>query len=268
MQNNKIGFFEQFKISVFRPGEYFKLSNIKTGRLTAFIFLLVFVSSFFSIAIPLFTTFFGPNNPIDMVYENAHDFQIQDGEFYISSPYEHTDDTSNTYILLDSNIESFNTSDIDTSYNDVIMVSRTNAVMYSNNDVNKIEFDSINFIDFNKEDLIKLKSLYIIFILLIFFIAYLFQVGWYYLSSLLYSIYGNVFSNFRKTELSFSSIFRVSAYSKVTIKILYTIFALINLNPPSNLKNIVAILITCFYITTAIISYKPLDELEDTLSGL
>ena len=265
MENSKISFLKQIILAITKPKEYKKLSKVKGGRLVGFVFLLVLITTILSPGITFVKTVIGSEDVISSLYNNAPDFSLQEGEFYIEEPYEFKDIDSNSYILLDSDVAFFERKDIDPSFDTIILISKTNIIIYTDSEIKEYTLDVFDFMDINKESLLSLKPIFTVILGFGFVIVYFALVSWYFFSSLLYSIIGVFVSNVTKSNLSFGTIFKMAVYSKVTIKILYAILNLANISISNNLSNLIAIAVTSIYLVMGILSYKSTDEvLDDT----
>jgi hypothetical protein len=260
MQQQKLNFFEQIYTAVIKPKQYYRLTKISGGRLTGFVFLFTFIISLFTI-IPMFYNVMGPNGFTQYVREDFPEFEMSNGELYVAQSYEHDD--GHTYVLVDTNVDWFDLSDVDESYDQVILVSRTNIISYQSGRTQVFDFSDLQGLNFDN-DVINaiIPFLYVILIVAAVFI-YLFMVAGYYFTSLLYSLLGLVINSANHINLKYAALFKTAIYSKVTISILYALIDLTPLELPGLVRYGVAILATCAYVVFGTLSHASEEAYEE-----
>jgi len=255
MEQTKMNLFKELFYSVAKPKQYYKLSKVSGGRLTGFVFLFLAIVTIFTSAIPFSNTLFGSDGIFNMLEEKIPEFEMKDGVFHVSERYENAD--ANNYVLVDTNIDKFFYDDIDQSYDEVFLVSKSNCFSYQENGkLQEINFSNFKEFDFNKDTIQDMKPFIIFIFVLVLLLIYLFGVGAYFFTALLYALIGLIVNSSTKAHLSFGTIFKIAIFSKVTIKILYALIGFLPLTIPSLAKNIVAIIVTCIYIVFGILSHN------------
>lgn len=263
MKPIKMNFFEQIFYAVAKPKQYYKLSKVSGGRLTGFVFLLMLIVTIISTVFPIINVFVGSDGIFNQIDNELPYFEMKNGNLFVEERYENSD--NDTYILVDTNVDSFNYEDIDKSYNQVVLISKTNYFQYSSGRTQELAFRDFKEFDFNKDIIQVFKPfIYIILVLVVIFI-YLFVVGGYFFTSLLYSLVGLFVSSVNKIRLPFGMIFKVAVYSKVTIKLLYTLIGIFDQSMPSGVKNIIAIIVTCTYVVFGILSHKSDEAISENM---
>ena len=261
MQNSKMNFFEQLYYSVIKPKQYYRLTKVSGGRLTGFVFLFLFIISLFSI-IPMLNSTIGPNGFLRTFQEELPDFELSNGELFISERFESND--PDVYVLIDSNVDRFEYEDIDKGYSQVVLVSRTNCLNYqSYGKLQEIKFADFGDFHFNNEVLAALIPFIYPIIFLIAILIYVFTVAFYYITALIYSLVGLFVSSISHANLTYATIFKTAIYSKVTISILYALIDVTSLNLPGNLRTSIAILVTGAYVVFGILSHTSDDAYEE-----
>lgn len=258
MEPTKLNFFQQIYYAVTKPKQYFKLSKLSGGRTTSFVFLFVLILMIFSTVLPVVDVFTGSDGIFRIFEEELPYFEMSDGELYVEERYEFKD--SQSYLLIDTNIERFDLGDLDYingNYVDIILISKTNFIQHQSlGRTQEWNFSNLNGFNFNNSIIQVFKPYIYLILVLGMMIAYVFLVGFYYLTALLYSLVGLLVSSVSNANLPFGRIFKVAIYSKVTIQLLYTVIGLFNFTAPTYLKNIISISVTCIYVVFGILSHN------------
>ena len=253
MLNNKMNFFEQLFYALIKPKQYYRLTKISGGRLTSFVFLFLLIISLFNI-VPMFYNIVGPNGFYQTMQEDLPSFELRNGELFVAERYEYN--SGDQYILIDTNIDQFDYEQVNKEYNQVMLISRTNMINYrSYGRMQGIDFEDLGGFHFNNAILISLLPFLYLILIFTAVCIYLFLVGSYYLTALLYSLLGLFVSSVSYANLTYATIFKTAIYSKVTIRILYSLIDLTSLSLTGYLRNIIAILVTCVYVVFGILSH-------------
>jgi len=256
MEKIKLNFFQQIKNAILKPTEYYRLSKLSGGRTTGFVFLFVFIITLFTI-VPMTYDVVGPNGVAKYVNESLPEFKMEDGQLNVAEKF--VEDDGNNYILVDTSVEKFTTDDVKDTYKQVILVSKTNLIMFQNSSTREFSFSDLNGLSFDNS----IVKAFIPFIYIIFFVAmiflYLFGVAWYYITVLLYSLVGLIVSSVSNLRIPYKRIFKVAIYSKVTASFITVIINLIGdntaLKPSGLLSLFIAIIVTCTYVVYGTLSH-------------
>lgn len=261
MQLIKMNFFQQIYYAVIKPKQYYRLTKVSGGRLTGFVFLFTLIISLFTI-IPMFNALIGPNGFTQYLRDDFPDFEMNNGELYVSGVYEYEDD--DTYIYINTEYNEFSFDDIDRSYNQVMLISRSNMIHYqSYGRLQETDFSDLRGISFDNETIeALLPFLYVILVVIAIFI-YLFTVGGYYLSALLYSLVGLVTSSSSQAGLTYFTLFKTAVYSKVTSSILFALVGITPLHLPGYARLGISVLITCAYVVFGTLSHNSDDAYQE-----
>lgn len=251
-QQHKFNFFEQIAYAVTKPMQYYRLTKVSGARLTGFVFLFTLITSLFTI-IPMFYSMVGPNGLSHYLRNDLPEFDLSNGELYVSSAYE--EDTNGTYIHIDTDVNSFSTADVDNSYSEVILISRTNLVMKSGGRIQEVNFSELGGMHIDNS----IVNAIIPFLYLIMFFAaiivYICIAGYYFFSALLYSLIGLIVSSVRNANLTYATIFKTAVYSKVTISIVYALLSITPLTIPGLAKIAISLVVTGIYVVYGILSH-------------
>lgn len=259
-QQHKLNFFEQIAYAVGRPMQYYRLTKVSGARLTVFVFLFILITSLISNA-HMFYNIFGPNGVTSIVRKALPEFELSNGELYVSERYEET--VGDTYVLIDTNVASFSESDIDKSYTQVLLVSRSNILFYQLGTIQETKFSDLYGFHFDNNTLETLKPFFVLIMIVVAVFIYLFDVGWYFLTALLYSLIGMIVNSVKNANLTYSTVFKTAIYSKVTICILFTLTDLLPISIPLLVKTGVGLIATSLYVIYGIISHTTMEAYEE-----
>jgi hypothetical protein len=256
MNDNKLGFFAQIYYAVSRPNKYYRLTRVSGGRLTGFVFLFIFIISLFTI-IPVSFDLAGPNGLTQILKNNLPEFTLSDGELYVADRYEETEE--GTYILVDTSIDQFSYDDLDQlrdRYDQVILVSRTNVfISQSYGKIQELDFANLIGVTIDNSIINVIIPFIYLILIIVAVIIYLFMVGGYFFSSLLYSLLGLIVSSISHADLSYARIFKTAVYGKVASAILFAMLRITPISMPGLLRNGISILLTCAFVVYGIISH-------------
>ncbi len=261
MLKSKMNFFHQLFYAVIKPKQYYRLTKVSGGRSTGFVFLFLFLLSLLSI-VPMINSTMGPTGFFRTFQEDLPDFELSNGELYVSERFEANEDT--VYVLIDTTVDRFEYEDIDKDYDQVVLISRTNLFNYqSYGKLQEIEFEDLRGFHLDNKSLASLIPFLYPIIILIAILIYVFLLGSYYLSALLYSLLGLFVSSVSNARLTYATIFKTAIYSKVTIRILYSLFDLTSFTMPGYLRFLLAIGVTSLYVVFGILSHTSNDAYEE-----
>jgi Protein of unknown function (DUF1189). len=253
MQKTKLSFFEQIRYAITKPMQYYRLTRTSGGRLTGFVFLFVLFTSLFTI-LPMFYAAIGPNGFMQYLREDLPAFDMTNGELSVDGRYEQ--DNGNTYVLVDTSVQEYTSTDIREYYDQVILVSKTNIVEYQFGRIQTINFSDLRGFHFDNGIITALMPfLYFILVFVAIFI-YAFFAGAYFFTALLYSVIGMIVAAIAHAEMKFALLFKTAIYGKVTASILVAIVSIIPLPIPGFIIKGIAIIITCTYVVYGTLSHN------------
>ncbi len=265
MEKVKMNFFQQIKTAVIKPTEYYRLSKVSSGRLTGFVFLFVFIISLFTI-IPFSYGAFGSGGISKVLQENIPDFKMSHGELTVAERYENDDGL--TYILIDTSVNEFTLEEVDHSYNQVMLISKTNMISYNNSKTQEFRFSDLGNLSFDKSIVDTFIPLLHVILIIVIIFMYLFMIAGFYLTALLYSIVGLIVSSVSHLTLPYARIFKVAIYSKVTASIVTVLIHLIanlgNISLMSYITTLISIVITCTYVVYGTLSHHSEETPDST----
>lgn len=268
MEKTKLNFFQQIQTAIFKPTQYFKLSKVSGGRSTGFVFLFAFLISLFSI-IPATIEYTQSSELTNLLNNNIPNFKLENGELSVANRYEV--DENNVYVLVDTSKNSFSTDDVDHSYYQVILVSKTNLVMYQGSSTREIRFSELNGLSFDNSILKAIVPLINIIFFVTMIFVYLYHVALFYILTLLYSVLSLIVSAISNLNLRYSKMFKIALYGNVTSAIVTAIIKLVkattSLNIPGLVVLLIGIIITCTYVVYGTLSHHNEETQEPTSSN-
>lgn len=144
MKKEKLNFFKQLWIALFRPDQYGRLVTLGTGKMIGFVCLFSLLYTIVWMGSLMLTLDF--DGIKEIIMKEIPDFYLENGELHLEKPYNVA--TKDNLICADSDIEKFELSDLEYlmdsgSYDGIMLVSRTNLLFYNNN-----QYRHLNFADF------------------------------------------------------------------------------------------------------------------------
>ncbi len=260
MNKSKLNFLQQIKYAITKPMKYFQLTKASGYRVTGFVFLFVLITSLFTI-IPKSFSLVGPNGYINTIINDIPAFELSNGQLNMEKPYKYENDI--LYISVDTNVDSFSSKDMDATNFYTILISKSNIVYDFPGQTFNIKFSDIEKFHFNNGDLKNLKPLLYIVIILAGILRYLFNVGIYFLTALLFSLVGIVISVMEHSNLKYSIIFKTAIYAKVTTNIIGALLSILPIYIPVLFTMGLFILINCAYVVYGTLSHNSEEARED-----
>lgn len=253
MVKTKFSFFEQIRYAITKPLQYFRLTKVSGGRMTGFVFIFTLILSLFTL-IPMIYSIVGPNGLTQFLREDLPSFEMSNGELTVSDRIEKEE--AGSYVLVDTSVNQYSTSDLTDLYNQEVLISKTNMIVNQFGRVQVYNFSNLRGIHFDNTIIGKLMPfLYLIF-LFVAVIMYIFMVAAYFFSALLYSLVGLIVAGIIHINLSYGALFKTAIYGKVTAGIISAIIGIIPVNLPGLLSMGLSILITCTYVVYGTMSHN------------
>lgn len=260
MNKTKFNFLQQIIYAVTKPTKYYQITKTSGGRLTGFIFLFVFITSLFTI-VPLLYYSVGPNGFTEYLNQDMPEFELSNGELNVAERFEKEDGRS--YVLIDTDVNSFDSDAVDEIYYSVILLSKTNMVTYQNGRTQILKFSDFGDLHVDNSIMNVLNPLVYLVVFIVVIITYLAMVGFYFITALLYSLVGLIVSGATHATIKYSKIFKTAIYGKVTASILVALLSLIPLDISDIITTGLSILITCAYVVYGTLSHNSDEARED-----
>ena len=265
MNKSKLNFLQQINYAITKPMKYFQLTKASGFRVTGFVFLFVLITSLFTI-IPLLYELIGPNGFINYLHKDMPAFELSNGQLYVEKPYKQEDKFD--YVYVDTTVESFSSSDVESNYYNTILISKTNIVISQNGNTQEFRFSDFGNLHFDNRIMDIITPLIYLIIIMSVIIGYLFLVGLYFLTALLYSLVAMIVSAIEHTNLKYSTLFKTAIFAKVTTSLLNALLSLIPVNIPTLYTRGLFILITCAYVVYGTLSHNSEEAREDASMNL
>ncbi len=254
-ENEKIGFFEQFYISIVKRKDYTKLSKLKGGRHFIYLLGITFLLVLIVYVIPLagllariggFSNFFLTRLPA---------FKIVDGEFSIETPMDFT--VNSLHIVADSSVDTYST--LVVSEDKLPSVYFGKKGMTSNMGIVPMTFTytmlGINNID-NQTVAASSGGFYM---LLTFsgLIEWFALMGSYVFMALVFALFSIPVNKMVKANLSFGKLFALSLYAETVFALVSRIAMYFSGNMVFLIISAVSIIISMRSLNVAIMYHSP-----------
>ncbi len=264
MTKTKYNFFQLIYMAVAKPMQYFRLTRAGGARMTGFVFLFVFLTSLFTL-VPDIYSVVGPNGYTKLINQDVPAFEFSHGELWIAERFEEVEGF--TYVLIDTDVQNFTTDDISDLYDQVILISRTNMIVYQYGKTQELDFSTLEGISFDNGILDLFTPLLYLGIVLYSIFVYVVKIAAYFLTALLYSLVGLIVVSATNSRMKYGAVFATAIYGKVTAAILAVVLHLVELIASVDIPGLVtigiSILVTCAYVVYGTLSHNSEEARED-----
>lgn len=226
MKRENLNFFKQLWIALFRPDQYGRLVTLGTGRMIGFVCLFSLLYTIVWMGSLMLTL--DLNGMKEMISKEVPDFYLEQGELHLEKPYNLA--AENVLICADSDVEKFELSDLEylldsQKYNEIMLISKTNLLIYSNKEYNHLEFSQFKNRRYTRDELLDSGISFIKkgSILLSFFAFPILGVL-HFAASLLLALLAMIFSAIFGKGLSGSHIYRIGIYTYAAIMVAGLVF--------------------------------------------
>ena len=246
--------FKQFAYS-FVPPKYNELAKVRTGGMIGFVTLLALVFSLISFVDFSYVMF--SNDGITDLIEQAPDFALEDGEFWIEEEVFYEED--GMYVYITDEVDEFTYDDVkdlrDEGYTDIMLISEENLCLYQDYEYQELPFEDIKGMDFDREWLAEtLMPMIWLFVAIGYVFFFVGRIFWYFLCAAIYMLIGMLIALCFNKQISAGNLFRAAVYSKVFMCVIASLWALfpIGIGIPWLLR----VIATCVFMGFAI-QYLP-----------
>ena len=218
-ETEKMRMSDCFITAMFLPKEYDKLLNLKTGRRIAYLVLLMLLASVIQYAIPTMGAVAGMGGVRNIVLHEIPEFAFQDGKLSFDKRLEHTEESTKSYMLLDTDVEKFTKEDVPRNMSDAILISQTNILVYNSMGglgglVQEQTFDSYKPLTITNEAVARQAPLIYIILVLLFVVMYGATFVKYLLLALFFAAVMYVMTRSLMLELTFGKIYQVAVLAQ------------------------------------------------------
>lgn len=284
-QENKIGFFGQYIIALTKPSRYKELLKKNSRSRVCYVLLLALVLFILKTGIHFIAWDMSVGGIKNLVMNGLPSFTFSNGILTTEYPVDMTFNNE-LRILIDSNVEQYETKDIEeygvigtetsdtmditTKYYDVILISKNNAVMKLGSRLFILDFSDFKNVTLDNSVLTQYLSVAKVIIGITFLLSYLVEIGGYLLMSALYALIGRMRIRGESTRLlSFHDAFCFAVYAKTLFALLGAVNASLGYFIPIEIQYIVAVFVTMtFMIKAQIAMFKDNHDMPDHQGGL
>lgn len=221
-----------FITAMFLPREYDNLLNLKAGRRITYLVLLMLLVAVIQYAIPTLGAIAGLGGVRNIILHEIPQFALQDGKLSFAKRLEHADESTKSYMLLDTDVEKFTKEDVPRNMSDAIMISQTNILVYNSMGglggiVQEQTFDSYKPLTVTNETVAGQTPLIYVLLVCLFVVMYGATFVKYLLIALFFAVVMYVMTRSLTLELTFGKIYQVALLAQsvgmVVIAITYCI---------------------------------------------
>lgn len=226
MKKEKLNFFKQLWIALFRPDQYGRLVTLGTGRMVGFVCLFSLLYTIIWMGSLMLTLDF--DGIKEVIAKEVPDFYLEQGELHLEKPYNVA--TKDNLICADSDVEKFELSDLEylldsKGYDGVMLISKTNLLLYTNKEYRHLEFSDFKGPRRTRDELFDLGVSYIkkASIILSPFVFPILGIV-HFIASLLLALLAMIFSAIFGKGLSGGHIYRIGIYTYAAIMVAGLVF--------------------------------------------
>ncbi len=217
--NKNMSIADRFITAMFLPGDYPALLKLKAGKVISYIILLALLLSLVQYGIPVLAAIAGYRGVGNYITEQLPDFSLENGIFTLSEKYERDDDKTGIYILIDTDKEAFTVDDIDKDMLQVMLISRTNILMYNNitgvsGMVQEQKFSDFSNLKINNESVAGMAPMIYAGMFFAFLFVCFMTFAEYMISALFYALILYVLSRLMQGRVPFAAIYKIALFAQ------------------------------------------------------
>ena len=219
METEKIGFFEQFYISIVKRRDYTKLSKLKGGRHFIYVLGITFLLLLIVYVIPLLGLLARIGGFSNFFLSRLPHFEVKNGEFYIETPMDFN--VNSLHIVADSSVDYYSVQTVSEDKLPAIYFGKKSVT--SNMGIAPMTF-SYGMLGLDNIDNAIVASKEMGFYTLIVFsgiFEWIMLMGSYAFMALVFALFSIPINKMVKADLKFSKLFALALYAE-------TIFALVS----------------------------------------
>ena len=210
----KLGMIDQGIIAMFQPKEYKRLREQKIGRTAGYILSLLILVTVIRYVIPMSAQIAGLGGISNIIQNRMPQFSLQNGILTVDGRYENAEPEYGRYILVDTEKERFDKSDIEVDYLQVVLVSATNVIMKNMILTEEYKWNDIIRTDLDNAKLGRYAYVFYLMFILFFIFLFLLTAAGYFFLSLLFAWIANTLSKVMLLPLSFGQIYKMALYAQ------------------------------------------------------
>ena len=210
---------DRFVTAMFLPGEYPVLLRLKIGKIVSFLGVLILLLSLIQYVIPILAAVAGHGGIRNYILNDLPQFSLENGSFTVDEKMERKDESVGVYILVDTTVESFTKDDIDTDMAEVMLVSKTNMLMYNNvtgigGVVQEQKFSEFGNTVINNESIAKLVPVIYVCMVIVFLMLYAITLVRYLGSALIYAFIMYMISRIMTSKVNFGAMYKIALFAQ------------------------------------------------------
>lgn len=151
-EQEKIGIVDQIILAVAKPKQYYKLMSLKSGTVVLYTLLMAFLLMAMTYVIPLTGWLLSYGGFEGFLEKQIPDFTLKDGKLTMNQEIV-IKVAGVSEFLVDTSKDKVTVKDLDDSYSQQILVSKSNMIIYSMGSASEVQFDQMKEVQFNKASL-------------------------------------------------------------------------------------------------------------------
>lgn len=218
-QNQKFGIGDRFITAMFLPKEYKKLLEEKGKYVVGFVFLLVLLTTVIQYVIPTMGAIAGMGGIKNIMLYGIPTFTFEDGKLSVDEKFERSDEVAGVYMVVDTSVKEYSKDDIPVDAVEAILVSSTNALVYSQVSglggmIDELKFRDMKELSISNQALADASpSMY----MMLFFVYISIYIGTglrYIMMSLLYAAIMFILSKMLLPDITFGKVYKTAIYAQ------------------------------------------------------
>lgn len=255
MKREKLNFFKQLWITLFRPDQYGRLAGVGTGRMVGFVVLFSLLYSIVWMGSLMMSL--DLDAVAQMLKEELPDFYLEDGELHLEEPYNASAQT--TFICADTEIEKFELSDLEyiidtTNYEGILLISRKNLLLYKDHQYKELNISDLKVKGTRDELFDKSISFIRKASMILPFIIFPFLVIAHFIAALFLALFAAIFSAIFGRSLSGGQVYRIGIYTYAMIIVVGLIFEVYLTIVPTAFAQLVYFILGAAYLVIGVTS--------------
>lgn len=253
-ESKRIGLIDQFITSVIKWKQYPALTKQKTGRVAAYLLVLVLLTTTISAVIPSIGYAISVGGFKNFILNGLPQFELKDGALSMEQRIEI--DLGIAKYIVDTEKETFTKQDIDQDAYQEILISSKNIYLYEAGRLMQAPLSVFGNLYMDNEKLSNYTPMFYLIQVLSIVISYLGSLIMYLFSALLYSLFGLFMGVTKSVQMNFGTIFKVAIYAKSLSVIVGAVNQVMGYPISDYIWTSVAMFITFFYVTFGVAAHR------------
>ncbi len=228
-KKKKFGFFRQIGTAVARPKKYGRFLYLSTGRVIAFVFIFVLLTTFVSYYLPFAISQIFGESYMDIIDEYVPEFKLENDILALSEPFEYDDGT--TLVIANSGIPSFSQDDLavySADHANVYLIGQTNMIFYSSGQTTTYAYADLTVDQLDKEGLRDYVPGMYMMIVVSGLMNFILNSFFYFFGALILMLFGRLMMSLWNLRLSYMEFFKLGVFSKVLYEMIAALLQMFN----------------------------------------